>query len=55
MEFKRLSTVEKASYVLSENWEDSFDILLHLVKEFVIVVSTTEVKFNSSAFRTRHQ
>ena len=32
-EFKRLSTVEKTSYVLGgKNWEDNFDALLHLVK-----------------------
>ena len=33
-EFERLSAVEKTSYVLgSENWQDDFDALLHLVKE----------------------
>ena len=37
-EFERLSTVKK-SYVLgSENWEDNFDALLHLVKEFILAV-----------------
>ena len=30
-EFETLSAVEKTSYVLSsENWEDDFDVLLHL-------------------------
>ena len=39
VEFEKLSTVEKASYVLgSENWEDNFDALLHLVKEFIVAV-----------------
>ena len=39
VEFEKLSTVEKASYVLgSENWEDNFDPLLHLVKEFIVAV-----------------
>ena len=38
-EFKTLSAVEKTSYVLgSENWEDDFDALLHLVKEFIVAV-----------------
>ena len=35
-EFEMLSTVEKTLYVLSsENWEDDFDALLHLVKETI--------------------
>ena len=39
VEFETLSAVEKTSYVLgSENWEDDFDALLHLVKEFIIAV-----------------
>ena len=34
-----LSTVEKTLYVLgSENWEDDFNVLLHLVKEFIVAV-----------------
>ena len=38
-EFETLSAVEKASYVLgSKNWEDDFDALLHLVKEFIVAV-----------------
>ena len=38
-EFEALSAVEKASYVLgSESWEDDFDALLHLVKEFIVAV-----------------
>ena len=38
-EFKRPSTVEKTSYVLgSKNWEDNFDTLLHIVKEFITAV-----------------
>ena len=38
-EFETLSAVEKTSYVLgSENWEDNFDALLHLVKEFIVAV-----------------
>ena len=38
-EFETLSAVEKTSYVLgSENWEDDFDALLHLVKEFIIAI-----------------
>ena len=38
-EFERLSTVDKTSYVLgSDNWEDDFDALLHLVKEFIVAV-----------------
>ena len=38
-EFETLSAVEKASYVLSnENWEDDFDALLHIVKEFRVAV-----------------
>ena len=38
-EFETLSAVEKTSYVLgSENWEDDFDALLHLVKEFIVAV-----------------
>ena len=33
------SAVEKTSYVLSsENWEDDFNALLHLVKEFIVAV-----------------
>ena len=39
VEFETLSAVEKTSYVLgSENWEDDFDALLHLVKEFIVPV-----------------
>ena len=39
MEFERLSIVEKMSYVLgSEKWEDNFDSLLDLVKEFIVAV-----------------
>ena len=38
-EFETLSAVEKTSYVLgSESWEDDFDALLHLVKEFIVTV-----------------
>ena len=38
-EFETLSAVEKTSYVLgSENWEDDFDALLHIVKEFIVAV-----------------
>ena len=38
-EFETLSAVEKTSYVLdSENWEDNFNALLHLVKEFIVAV-----------------
>ena len=39
-EFETLSAVEKPpSYVLgSENWEDYFDTLLHLVKEIIIAI-----------------
>ena len=38
-EFETLRAVEKTSYVLgSENWEDDFDALLHLVKEFIVAV-----------------
>ena len=39
-EFETLSAVEKTSfYVLgSENWEDDFNALLHLVKEFIVAV-----------------
>ena len=38
-EFETLSAVEKTSYVLgSENWEDDFDALLHLVKEFIVAI-----------------
>ena len=38
-EFETLSAVEKTSYVLgSEYWEDDFDALLHLVKEFIVAV-----------------
>ena len=38
-EFETLTAVEKSSYVLgSENWEDDFDTLLHLVKEFIVAV-----------------
>ena len=38
-EFETLSAVEKTSYVLgSENLEDDFDALLHLVKEFIVAV-----------------
>ena len=38
-EFETLSAVKKTSYVLgSENWEDVFDTLLHLVKEFIVAV-----------------
>ena len=38
-EFETLSAVEKTSYVLgSESWEDDFDALLHLVKEFIVAV-----------------
>ena len=38
-EFETLSAVEKTAYVLgSENWEDNFDALLHLVKEFIVAV-----------------
>ena len=38
-EFETLSAVEKTSCVLgSENWEDDFDALLHLVKEFIVAV-----------------
>ena len=34
-----LTAVEKTSYVLgSENWEDDFDALLRLVKEFIVAV-----------------
>ena len=36
-EFETLSAVEKASYVLgSKNWDDDFDALLHLVKQFIV-------------------
>ena len=36
-EFETLSAEKKTSYVLgSKNWEDDFDTLLHLVKEFII-------------------
>ena len=39
MAFETPSAVEKTSYVLgSENWEDNFDALLHLVKEFIVAV-----------------
>ena len=39
VEFKRLSAVEKTSYVLSsENREDNFYVLLYLVKEFLVAV-----------------
>ena len=38
-EFETLSAVEKTSYVLgSEYWEDDFDALLHLVKEFIVAI-----------------
>ena len=39
-EFETLSAVEKTSYYVlgSENWEDDFDALLHLVKEFIVAV-----------------
>ena len=38
-EFGRLSTVKKTLYVLgNENWEDHFDALLHLVKEFIVAI-----------------
>ena len=38
-EFETLSAVENTSYVLgSESWEDDFDALLHLVKEFIVAV-----------------
>ena len=38
-EFETLSAVEKTSYVLgSEKWEDDFDALLHLVKEFIVAI-----------------
>ena len=37
-EFKKLSAVEKTSYHGSENQEDDFDTLLHLVKEFIVAV-----------------
>ena len=36
-EFERLNIVEKTSYVLgSEKWEDNFNTLMHLVKEFIM-------------------
>ena len=42
-EFKTLSAVEKTSYVLgSEIWEDDFDALLHLVKEFIVGSAKTK-------------
>ena len=48
-EYERLSTVEKISYVLgSENWEDNFDALLHLVKEFIIAVWEVQNHGNDS-------
>ena len=38
-DFETHSTVEKTLHLLgSENWEDDFDALLHLVKEFVVAV-----------------
>ena len=38
-EFETLSAAENILYVLgSENWEDDFDALLHLVKEFIVAV-----------------
>ena len=37
--YAEFEAVEKTSYVLgSENWEDDFDALLHLVKEFIVAV-----------------
>ena len=36
---KHLVLLKKTSYVVgSENWEDDFDALLHLVKEFILAV-----------------
>ena len=36
---RNLKHLEKTSYVLgSENWEEDFDVLLHLVKEFIVAV-----------------
>ena len=38
-EFETLSVVERTSYVPgSENWEDDFDALLHLVKAFIVAI-----------------
>ena len=40
-DFETLSAVEKTSYMYvlgSEYWEDDFDALLHLVKEFIVAV-----------------
>ena len=59
-EFETLSAVQKTSYVLgSKNWEDAFDALLHLVKEFIVaiwkvrkqnytVMTHTQVNFSAS-------
>ena len=39
VEFETFSAAEKTSYVLgSKNWEDDFNVLLHLVKEFIVAV-----------------
>ena len=46
-EFETVSAVEKTSYVLgSENWEDDFDALLHLVG--YTVMTHTQVNFSAS-------
>ena len=38
-EFETLSAVEKTSHVLgSKNWEDDYDALLLLVKEFIVAI-----------------
>ena len=37
-EFETLSADEKTYVLGSENWEDDFDALLHLVKEFIVAV-----------------
>ena len=44
-EFETLGAVEKTSYVLgSENWEDDFDALLDLVKEFIVAAKTRTIR-----------
>ena len=37
-EFETLSAVEKTYVLGSEYWEDDFDALLHLVKEFIVAI-----------------
>ena len=56
MEIETLSIVDKTSHVLSsENWEDNFDSLLHLVKEFIVALWEVQKLYGDSLFLAQVQ